>query len=421
MTSVLSDELLESLIAAGQADVVVGLPTANNAATIAPVARAVVEAFSGPLVRQRTVLLSPDGGSSDGTPELVRRAGAAEGDLIVTGYSLRTIHRISAPYHGLPGRAGALQIVFTAAELLRARAVVVLDPTATSLTAGDVAHFAAAVLDGGADYVKPVVPRRPADGPLVTQLVRPLLRAAYGARLREPIDTQLAASGRFVQSAVAAHLAAEGVDDAGLDVFLSAHAMGTRQHLLQVSTASHGEPSRTRRPSTREVFHQVVRALFSALARDQAAWSSVRGSEEVPVRGEPILPAGEAPSFTTAAYVSALRDAVDALAPIHARVLGEALHEELRRAASAASPGLDDDLWARLVYGFLLAGARGVLSTDELAGALEPVYLGRVATVGPELARLGAADGEARLEAIATTFERHKPGAIELGKETTEP
>jgi hypothetical protein len=33
----------------------------------------------------------------------------------------------------------------------------------------------------------------------VTQLVRPLLRAAYGQRLLEPVDTELACSGRFAK------------------------------------------------------------------------------------------------------------------------------------------------------------------------------------------------------------------------------
>ena len=45
--SLISDELLRQLMAAGQADLLVGIPTRNNASTIEPVLAAVHEAIAG--------------------------------------------------------------------------------------------------------------------------------------------------------------------------------------------------------------------------------------------------------------------------------------------------------------------------------------------------------------------------------------
>jgi hypothetical protein len=53
------------------------------------------------------LVFNSDGGSADGTCEQVLRArdvGGADHGLAL----LRTIHRIVAPYHGLPGKPAAL-------------------------------------------------------------------------------------------------------------------------------------------------------------------------------------------------------------------------------------------------------------------------------------------------------------------------
>src|SRR5215471_15827181 len=107
--STLSDALLRQLMAVGQVDVLVGLPTLNNAATIIDVVRAIHVCFTRDYPRLRTVMINADGGSTDGTPELVRAASVVEGDVVQTSYTLRTLHRVVAPYHGLPGKHTALR------------------------------------------------------------------------------------------------------------------------------------------------------------------------------------------------------------------------------------------------------------------------------------------------------------------------
>jgi len=66
--STLSDALLWQLIAVGQVDILVGLPTLNNADTIVEVVRAVHVCFTRDFPRLRTVMINSDGGSTDGTP-----------------------------------------------------------------------------------------------------------------------------------------------------------------------------------------------------------------------------------------------------------------------------------------------------------------------------------------------------------------
>jgi hypothetical protein len=73
-TSLFSDELLRQLIAVGNVDVIVGVPTHNNAATIVDVVKTVQAAFVQLFPRERTVLIALDGGSTDGTTERLQSA-----------------------------------------------------------------------------------------------------------------------------------------------------------------------------------------------------------------------------------------------------------------------------------------------------------------------------------------------------------
>ena len=60
-TSLLSDDLVRALTAVGNVDVLVGIPTLNNASTIQPIVHAVSEAFIRYFPRERTLLLNCDG------------------------------------------------------------------------------------------------------------------------------------------------------------------------------------------------------------------------------------------------------------------------------------------------------------------------------------------------------------------------
>ena len=188
--STLPDVLLRQLIAVGQVDVLVGLPTLNNAATITDVVRAVHVSFTRDFPRLRTVMINSDGGSTDGTPDLIGEARFTEADRVQTSHPLRTLHRVLAPYHGLPGKHTALRTIFAAAELTQAKAIIVIDPAGPSTTPERVTELIAPVARGDVEFLAPRYRRHPRDGVLITQLVRPLVRALYAVALDEPLGAE---------------------------------------------------------------------------------------------------------------------------------------------------------------------------------------------------------------------------------------
>ena len=65
----LTDDLLRQLISVGEVDLLVGIPSHNNAETIGHTVEAVEESFQSAFPRQRVVIVDVDTGSNDGTPE----------------------------------------------------------------------------------------------------------------------------------------------------------------------------------------------------------------------------------------------------------------------------------------------------------------------------------------------------------------
>lgn len=405
--TLLSDELVRDLVAAGRADVLVGTPTLDNADTVAGVVRAVVAAFAGPLARQRCLLLDADGGSRDGTPDIVRGARQEGSGLFVAAHALRTIHRVSAPYHGVPGRASGLRLLFGAADLVGARAVVIVDPDARELTGDTVATLARAVLDEGCDFVKPLGERSPWERPLVSQLVAPLVSAVFGKRIRDPVATQFACSGSFAARSLAADFWDDTRSREGIDVWLTARAVAGGARVAQVWAPGASEPAHARRPRAREAFQQVVGAAFECVV-DADLGARAPPPTDTLLLGTPAPTRSNRPAFDVAAFASAFARAARDLAPMLGPALGAPLVDALRRASQTSPPGVDDDLWARLVFASVAAIHRRALPASQVVAALFPLYLGRVASFLGDTRTASVDEAAARVEDLAESFVRAK-------------
>ena len=158
--SLLSDDLLRQLVAVGHVDVLVGIPTLNNATTVVDVVRAAQAGIGAYFPRARSLIFNADSGSDDGTPALVRDATTDDTGTVTASRPLRTTQRITTPYHGLPGKGSALRMIFAVADLLSADAIVALDPDVTSLTPDWIPALVRPVRDGQADIVGAALPAR---------------------------------------------------------------------------------------------------------------------------------------------------------------------------------------------------------------------------------------------------------------------
>ena len=411
--SVLSDELLHHLMAVGHVDVLVGVPTLNNASTIRPVVRAVHQAFSRYFPRDRAVLINSDGGSDDGTPGLVRNASIDDTDTVTVSHSLRTMHRISTPYHGVPGKGNALRQIMTAAELTQARAVAVLNADVTGITPEGVAALVRPVRDQQFDYVAPVYQRHPLEGPLVTQLVRPLMRAAYGWQVREPVAPEFGCSNRFVTHCLEQDVWDSELGRVGIDLWVTAEALANGFKCCQAGLSPH--PATSTRTPFGELFAQVVESAFACLERHAPYWLNRNGSE-------PMLLASPPPSATVAPPVvdgtrltEAFAKDVENLESVLEYILSGDTLADLEALAEKQPARLryPDALWVSTVYDVLLAYRAGIMRREHIVQALAPLYLGRTGSFLRQYATSPEAEVDEALENLCREFERSKPDLIQ--------
>jgi hypothetical protein len=412
--SLLSDELLEQLIAVGQVDILVGVPTLDNAGTVGRVVRSIHASFATHFRRERTVLISSDLGSRDGTPDVVQEASLREDETVVTAQALRTIHRISFPYHGLPAKGGALRTLFAAADLLQARAVALFDADVTTVEPQWVERLVRPALTGEADFVAPVFSRHPADGPLITQLLRPTVRAAYGPELREPLASEFACSGRFV-----AHCLAQPVWDGplaryGIDLWLTLEALAGGVPAGQAPRGPRRVEGGAPRPSLPETFGQVVGSLFGCLQMHEAYWTARTTVPAVPLLGRPAEPNDLPPPPDPGPMVESFRSGVHDLAPLLGQIFTpDTLRDIEAAAASGDTPvHFSDALWTASVVEAAGAYRREAMHREHLVRALVPVYLGRAASFLIESGGRRAVEVESRLDALGRAFEEARPELV---------
>ena len=415
--SLLSDDLLRQLVATGHVDILVGVPTLNNASTVVDLVRAAQSGLAKYFPRARALIFNADTGSDDGTPALVRDATTDDTGTVSASKPLRTAHRISTPYHGVPGKGSAMRMIFAVADLLSADAVVALDPNVTSVTPEWIPALAGPVRDGHADLVAPRYPRTASDAPLVTQLVRPLVRAAYGWTLYEPLMGEFGCSRAFATHCLEEPVWGTGVTTDGVDLWMAAEALAHGFKPAQAALGPRLLGTSRKRPALPDVFQQVMDAMCACLELHDSYWLPRGQSEAVPCFGTLTGAVDVGPRPDVAGMAATFARDVKALHPVLGRILSEpTLHAVIAAAATPSRLIYDDDLWAATVFEFLLAYHRAVMTREHVTQTLLPLYLGRTAAFLLEHASSGPATVDAALESLCLAFERAKPSAAALWK-----
>ena len=410
--SFLSDELVRELIALGEVDIMVGIPTFNNVATVGHVVRGVQAGFAKFFPRERTVVITADGGSSDGTLERVREASIHDYAPLMASYPLRTVHQIALPYHGIPGKGSALRTIFAAADLSRARAVAVVDPSRRSLTPAWIESLVRPVYKEGFDFVAPLYQRHKFDGLLIKNLVHPLLRALYGKNIREPMAGDYGVSGRLARHYSQQNIWESTLARFGVDLWMTCTAISEGFKVCESVLGAKIESSKKQPLTLGTILQQVMGSFFNCLERDEAFWMADRAEESVPVFGFEYEVALEAVRVSRKHMLELFRRAVKDLEPVLKEVLAPGTLEGIHALVNLNEKSFrfPDVLWVRTVYEFAAAYHHSVIHRDHLMQALAPLYLGRACSFVLEHQDTRSAERLARsLEALCSVFSQEKP------------
>ena len=413
--SILTDEFLRQLIDVGEADVLVGVPTYNNAATVGQVVQTIRAGLLKYFPRERAVIVNADGGSRDQTPELVRGASINDLQHSTDLTALRTLHSISAEYAGGPATGTALRTILASAELLRVSACAVVSPESTTIEPEWIERLLRPVYKGNFDFVTPLYRRHKFDGLLMRNLVYPMTRAFYGKQVREPYAAEFSFSGQLASHFLGQEIWTHEVGQTGTEIALTISAITGGFRLAQSFLGAKPHLD-ARAADLVAAMRQTVGALFWSLEPNYSIWSAKSDSQAIPTLGAAQEVTLEPLRINRKRLFSMFRSGVAELEPVLKSILSPPTLTELQRISALEEDDFlfGDELWARTVYEFAASYHKAVISRDHVVQALAPLYRGRAFTFLVENREASGEQVEQNVEDFCMTCERLKPSLLEL-------
>ena len=276
-----------------------------------------------------------------------------------------------------------------------------------SLTPAALVSLSDGVRDGAADLATPHYALGAREGLVNSAMLFPVSHALFGARSRFPLAIDLAMSLRMAERLAGAgqRLTAQGdvealvwpVSEAAVAGFAITEVEAGQRALPQPDSAD-----------LNAILAHIAGSLFGDVEGKASYWQRSRSTEPL---GAPPAPnpddAGHVPDVHP--MLSSFRVAYTNLHEIWSLVLPPHTLLGLKKLSllPAEEFRMQDALWVRIVYDFILAFRLRTLNRGHLLGALTPLYLAWVAS--HLLLTQAGVSPEQHIRELALAFEADKP------------
>lgn len=405
-------QIAELLRTHASTDIVVGLPSYNNADTIDGVVRAIRQGLAQRFPENRAIIVSVDGGSTDATPnriaELQTEAGTPLCQVLLPG------REFVVPYHGIARKGDALHATMQIARQSGARLCLMLSPDVAVPTPGVLEGLAAPILLEGFDLALPLYLRHRFDGAITSSIVRPLVRALYGRRVQQPMGAEYALSAGLVERCLAQNVWATDLARLGSDIWTTTQAMCGAFKLCHVQLGLKNQARPTVPVALSATVDQVLGSLFEDMIRNAQVWQHVRGSLPINLLGLQVDGVPPPVSFDFRKLVESFSLGLRNLQDVWALVLAPATLLELHRAVALPPDRFvfPDLAWCRVLFDFSLGYRLRTINRSHLLAAFLPLYLGWLGGFVREMQDASDSEAERRIEQLCRTYESEKPYLI---------
>ncbi len=391
---------------ARQADIIVGIPSFNEADCIPFVAEQAAIGLKTYFKDYRSVLINCDNHSEDETRQAF---------LSVDTTDIPKIY-LSTPA-GVKGKGNNFRNLFRKAVEMDAQAVVVVDADLRSITPRWIKNLGEPLFqDYG--YVAPIYIRHKYDGTITNHIAYPLSRALYGRRMRQPIGGDFGFSGEMARLYLEGRLWDECVALFGIDIWMTTLAINSP---FPTAQAFLGAPKihRAKDPaaSLGPMFRHVIFTVFRLMERFDETWKHVRWSKPTPIFGFGLGETEMPPPVQVdekrlhRSFVEGFKENEQ----VYEKTLTDDVYRKTREIAGLSHQQfeLPPALWTKIVYDFALGFHLNVVPRDELIQAFVPLYFGRTGsyvrtTQGMELRMV-----EDYIEEQCLVFEETKPYLVD--------
>lgn len=382
------------------ADIVVGIPSYNEADTIPIPVDIVSKGLSEYYANKTSVIVNVDNASQDGTKEV----------FLNTPTIIPKIYG-STP-KGMRGKGNNIKNLFEIAAELRAKAILMIDADLQSVTPNWIEHLLEPLFDEY-DFVVPIYVRHKYDGTITNNIAYPLIRTLYGLRVRQPIGGDFGISGKLARACLVEKTWTENVFNFGIDVWLTTIAIGRNFKICQTFMGT----SKVHRPKDPAsdlgpMFAQVVGTIFQQMIDFEYIWKDTFESRPSIIYGFGLGQKGDPPQIE-----------VNRLKLHKTFITGSKKYDEIWKKVLSLQNlqiikeltqlNCDDfyyrsDVWARILFDFAIAYRSEIVDREKLIEALIPFYFSRTLSFVNKTSHMGTQEAEMYLENINRVFEKEK-------------
>ena len=179
--SAIDDKTREDLVALKSADIIVGIPSYNNAGTISRVIKAAELGLAKYFPKHKGVILVSEGGDVEATREAIEALNDKlyfDNSFINRPIIETTI--LATKYRGLSGKGTAIKAIFEAGKILNVKAGCMLDSDLRSISPGWIELLITPIILKDFGFVTPYYCRHKYDGTITNMIAYPLTWSLYG-------------------------------------------------------------------------------------------------------------------------------------------------------------------------------------------------------------------------------------------------
>ncbi|MGH2785890.1 MAG: glycosyltransferase [Actinomycetota bacterium] len=396
-------------------EILCGIPSYNNVRTIANVVRAVEAGLRRSFPDVPAAIVVSDGGSEDGTVDAAMEASTLpEEEFLLIDPKSPVPRRLALQYRGISGKGSAFRTLFSVAELVGARACAVFDSDLRSITPQWVEALVRPVLVNGHDFVAPIYARHKYDGTITNAIAFPLTASLYGSLLRQPIGGEFGFSGRLAANWASRDVWETDVARYGIDIWMTTTAIVEGFRVCQAQLGAKVHDPKDPGAHLGPMFRQVVGSLFALAGRYVDRWTKVEEMTPVPTYGFRAATSAEEVRIRTGRLTWRFIEGYMKYEGLWRDVLAaETLKAVVRATDEAAEKTegfvLPADLWAHIVFDYLVAFSAAEIESSTLLDSMIPLYFARTATFVQEASADDQEAAEERIARYADLFLERKP------------
>ncbi len=384
-------------------DIVVGIPSFNEAETIGFTTEQVSEGLTKYFGNLNSVIINCDNNSADGTRDAFFSAAC----------DIPRIY-LSTPPNVL-GKGNNVRNLLDKSRRLEAGVVAVVEADIRNISPRWVQKLVQPILNG-AGYVSPIYVRHKYEDTFTSSIIYPLTRCLYGRRVRQPSVGEFGLSGRLLSSYLEAALWTPFVEQFGIDIWMTTIALNARVPICQAVMGSPKmhrlkDPHDARLPS---IFRQVLSTIFDLMEVYESFWRQVKWSKPTALFGVDNMEV-ETPvpvELNLRLLHERFLEGFDWYGRTWEKVYGSAVFNKLQEICGLGLQhfSLPSQTWARILFD--TAAAYKESKPEERLGLLDallPLYFGKVLTFVKKTERMSIQQAEEYVENECMIFEENKP------------